>query len=56
MLDPVLDQVMTIMNSSKGQRLANTCPWCVPLKAGFLAGPDGLGAKVVAASLANLDT
>ncbi len=27
-----------------------------PLKAGFLDGPDALGAKVVAASLANLET
>lgn len=29
---------------------------CKPLNAGFLDGPDALGAKVVAASLANLDT
>jgi len=28
----------------------------LPLKAGFLDGPDALGAKVVAASLANLET
>lgn len=27
-----------------------------PLNAGFLDGPDALGANVVAASLANLDT
>ena len=27
-----------------------------PLKAGFFDGPDALGANVVAASLANLDT
>ena len=32
------------------------CEMCMPLKAGFFEGPDALGANLVAASLANLDT